>query len=112
MIPAMNGDSAAGSSTLPNRLANLIASAHAATQVAPIRPPISACDELEGNAGHRLGQLYTRAWWGSNAHAERPSRRRTCCRAVVASRNGVVDPLASAVVTQRPRWGGSRSAPR
>ena len=55
----MIGASTAGSSTLPTRLANLTASAPAATQVAPIRPPINACDELEGSPTSQVSRFHT-----------------------------------------------------
>ena len=59
MIPTMIGASTAGSSTLPTRLANLIASAPEATQVAPMRPPINACDELEGSPTSQVSRFHT-----------------------------------------------------
>ena len=55
----MIGASTAGSSTLPTRPANLTASAPAATQVAPIRPPINACDELEGSPTSQVSRFHT-----------------------------------------------------
>ncbi len=45
---AMIGDSPAGMMTLENRPFHLIASPPAAAMVAPITPPIRACDELDG----------------------------------------------------------------
>jgi len=59
MIPAIIGESTAGSSTLPSRPANLTASAPAATTVAPIRPPINACDELEGSPTSHVSRFHT-----------------------------------------------------
>ena len=59
MIPTMIGASTAGSSTLPTRLANLIASVPEATQVAPMSPPINACDELEGNPTSQVSRFHT-----------------------------------------------------
>ena len=55
----MIGASTAGSSTLPTRPANFTASAPAATQVAPIRPPINACDELEGSPTSQVSRFHT-----------------------------------------------------
>ena len=41
----MTGASTAGSRTLATRLSKLIAAVPAATQVAPISPPNSACED-------------------------------------------------------------------
>ena len=57
-IPATTGDSTAGSSTLPTMPANLTASAPAATSVAPMRPPINACDELEGSPNSQVNRFH------------------------------------------------------
>src|SRR5215203_7407414 len=59
MSPATIGASTAGSSTLPTRPANLTASAPEATQVAPMSPPINACDELEGNPTSQVNRFHT-----------------------------------------------------
>src|SRR6185312_16905630 len=56
--PATIGDSTAGSSTLPTMPANLTASGPAATNVAPIRPPMRACDELEGSPSSHVSRFH------------------------------------------------------
>ena len=53
----MIGETTAGSNTLLIRPANLIAFAPAATQVAPIRPPINAWDELEGSPTSQVSRF-------------------------------------------------------
>src|SRR5215218_1524910 len=54
MSPASTGEISAGSTTLLNTVANRIASEPAATHVAPMSPPNSACDELDGNPRNQV----------------------------------------------------------
>ncbi len=46
--PAMNGDSTAGTMTLDTRPCHFTACEPAAASIAPMTPPISACEELDG----------------------------------------------------------------
>src|SRR4051812_663418 len=55
---ATTGDSTAGTMTLFSTALRWIASSPPATQVAPIRPPNSACDELEGNPRYQVTRFH------------------------------------------------------
>ena len=52
--PAISGAATAGMMIFCRMVANLMASAPAATQVAPISPPNSACDELDGRPSSQV----------------------------------------------------------
>src|SRR3954454_16260324 len=54
MRAASTGETTAGRTTLFTTVEKLIADAPPATQVAPIRPPNSACDELEGSPRYHV----------------------------------------------------------
>lgn len=54
----MNGDSAAGTITLPTRPCHLTAEAPAAAMVAPTTPPIRACEELEGMPRYQVARFH------------------------------------------------------
>ena len=56
--PATTGESASGSSTLPATVEKLIAPVPANTHVAPIRPPNSACDELDGRPRSQVTRFH------------------------------------------------------
>src|SRR3954471_16290579 len=58
---AITGASAAGRTILFSTVLKLIASAPPATQVAPIRPPKSACDELEGSPRNQVSRFHRMA---------------------------------------------------
>src|SRR3954471_12455613 len=55
---ATTGDSTAGRTILFSTALKLIALAPPATQVAPIRPPKSACDELEGSPRNQVTRVH------------------------------------------------------
>src|SRR3954453_9195273 len=55
---ATTGDSTAGTMTLFRTALRWIASSPPATRVAPIRPPNSACDELEGNPRYQVTRFH------------------------------------------------------
>src|SRR3954471_13856045 len=55
---ATTGASTAGRTILFSTALKLIASAPPATQVAPIRPPKSACDELEGSPRNQVTRFH------------------------------------------------------
>src|SRR5882757_2479520 len=57
--PATTGDSTRGSSTLLATLENWMASDPAYTQVAPISPPNSACEELDGRLSSQVSRFQT-----------------------------------------------------
>src|SRR3954452_23612504 len=54
---ARTGATAAGTSTFSMIPSTLIASAPSATNAAPINPPISAWDELDGNPAHHVARF-------------------------------------------------------
>ena len=56
--PATIGDSASGTSSLPTTVEKLIAPVPANTQVAPISPPNSACDELDGMPSSQVSRFH------------------------------------------------------
>jgi len=53
----MIGENTAGKSTLLTTALNLMADTPAATQVAPMKPPNSACEELEGRSQQPRNQV-------------------------------------------------------
>src|ERR1044072_7969373 len=55
----MTGDATAGTSTFSMTLPKCTASVPDATQVAPIRPPNSACDELDGSPAYQVTRFQT-----------------------------------------------------
>ena len=55
---ATTGESTAGRMTLFSTVLKWMASAPPATQVAPIRPPNSACDELEGRPRYQVVRFH------------------------------------------------------
>src|SRR6266581_2947442 len=55
----MAGASTAGRMTLATRLCHLTAWAPAAASIAPITPPISACDELDGIPKNQVSRFHT-----------------------------------------------------
>src|SRR3954447_2232627 len=55
---AITGESRAGRMTLFSTVLKWMASAPPATQVAPIRPPNSACDELEGKPRYQVVRFH------------------------------------------------------
>src|SRR3954462_9945390 len=55
---ATAGESRAGRRTLFNTVLKWMASAPPATQVAPIRPPNRACDELEGSPTYQVVRFH------------------------------------------------------
>src|SRR3954471_9998006 len=56
---ASTGATSAGTSTLPTRPSQLTSSGPLATSVDPTTPPISACDELEGNPAYQVTRFQT-----------------------------------------------------
>src|SRR5918997_4248115 len=59
MRAATTGESTAGRTTLFTTVLKSIAPAPPATQVAPIRPPNSACEELEGSPRSQVTRFHT-----------------------------------------------------
>src|SRR3989440_10028080 len=64
------------------------------TSAAPTKPPINACDELEGKPNHHVSRFHTIA--PSNAASS------VCCVARLASINPLATFFATAVVTNAP----------
>src|SRR3954466_2151927 len=57
-VNASTGAMAAGTSTFSMMPSPLMTSAPSATNAAPIRPPISACDELDGSPAHHVARFH------------------------------------------------------
>ncbi len=56
--PATIGDSASGTSTFPTTVEVWIAPEPATAQVAPIKPPNRACEELEGSPSSQVSRFH------------------------------------------------------
>src|SRR5437588_9732465 len=81
------GDTIAGTITLSRTPVPLIAAVPSAAQAAPTRPPISACDELEGSPSHHVVRF----------HAIAPSSAANTTVVLVAEAETI--PLAIVVAT-------------
>src|SRR5437660_7603963 len=87
----MTGASTAGRITLATRLCHLTAWPPAAASIAPITPPISACDELDGIPKNQVSRFQTIA-------PIRPAATTVSVTSLVSTR-----PLAIVAATARDR---------
>src|SRR5690348_16449917 len=87
----MTGASTAGRMTLATRLCHLTAWPPAAASMAPITPPISACDELDGIPRNQVSRFHTIA-------PVRPAATTVSVTSLVSTR-----PLAIVAATARDR---------
>src|SRR5712671_3815996 len=87
----MTGASTAGRMTLATRLCHLTAWPPAAASIAPITPPISACDELDGIPKNQVSRFHTIA-------PVRPAATTVSVTSLVSTR-----PLAIVAATARDR---------
>src|SRR6185437_8547095 len=100
MSTAMRGASTAGRMTLATRLCHWTAWLPAAASIAPITPPISACDELDGIPKNQVSRFHTIA-------PVRPAATTVSVTSLVSTR-----PLAIVAATARDRNAPTRlSAP-
>src|SRR3954449_57715 len=87
---ASTGATAAGTSTFSTMPSTLMASGPSATNAAPIRPPISACDELDGRPAHQVAMF----------HAIAPTRPANTTVVVTAPASTMPEPTVAATFSE------------
>src|SRR3954451_2386217 len=87
---ARTGATAAGTSTFSMMPSTLITSGPSATNAAPIRPPISACDELDGRPAHQVAMF----------HAIAPTRPANTTVVVTAPASTMPEPTVAATFSE------------
>src|SRR3954452_11649917 len=87
---ARTGATAAGTSTFSMMPSTLITSGPSATNAAPISPPISACDELDGRPAHHVAMF----------HAIAPTRPANTTVVVIAPASTMPDPTVAATFSE------------
>src|SRR3954469_9743402 len=89
-VNASTGAMAAGTSTFSMMPSPLMTSAPSATNAAPIRPPISACDELDGRPSHHVARF----------HAIAPTSPANTTVVVIAPASTIPDPTVAATFSE------------
>src|SRR3954468_15092600 len=87
---ARTGAMAAGTSTFSMMPSPLMTSAPSATNAAPISPPISACDELDGRPSHHVATF----------HAIAPTRPANTTVVVIAPGSTIPEPTVAATFSE------------
>src|SRR4051795_13533537 len=87
---ARTGAMAAGTSTFSTMPSPLMTSAPSATNAAPISPPISACDELDGRPSHHVAMF----------HAMAPTRPANTTVVVIAPASTIPEPTVAATFSE------------
>src|SRR3954465_875229 len=87
---ASTGATAAGTSTFSTIPSTLITSGPSATNAAPISPPISACDELDGRPAHHVAMF----------HAIAPTRPANTTVVVIAPASTMPEPTVGAAFSE------------
>src|SRR3954452_13820992 len=87
---ARTGATAAGTSTFSMIPSTLIASAPSATNAAPINPPISACDELDGRPAHHVARFQAIA----------PTSPANTTEVVTAPESTIPEPMVAATFSE------------
>src|SRR3954454_23049367 len=87
---ARTGAMAAGTSTFSTMPSPLMTSAPSATNAAPISPPISACDELDGRPSHHVAMF----------HAIAPTRPANTTVVVIAPASTIPEPTVAATLSE------------
>src|SRR3954466_1002319 len=87
---ARTGAMAAGTSTFSTMPSPLMTSAPSATNAAPISPPISACDELDGRPSHHVAMF----------HAIAPTSPANTTVVVIAPASTIPDPTVAATFSE------------